>query len=182
MKFFWVSFIGANVILRSANEFTPGIIGGVRITHIFSFFVVLLCVFAVLFLWCPLRFPHKNHVRYVFTFGCLYKGSCLIYVVCDCLRIAVSNTYCAAIFVCLSSSCVLCTQYCQLLWIAHSCFEPSVFSNISLHYRHIWQWRQYLLSHSQSMTLKHNQMRKWCNNPMLPLNWYNPGRFFFQWL
>jgi hypothetical protein len=30
----------------------------------------------------------------------------------------------------LSSSCVLCTQCCQCLWIAHFWFPPSVFSNV----------------------------------------------------
>ena len=36
----------------------------------------------------------KTDVRFVFTFSCLYEDSCLIYVVCACLRIVVSNTYC----------------------------------------------------------------------------------------
>ena len=59
------------------------------------FCVVLLCV---LTLW----FPHKYDVRFVFTSSCL---SCLIYVICVCLRILVSNTDCVVF--CFSSSCVL---------------------------------------------------------------------------
>ena len=51
---------------------------------------------------------------------CLWEGSCLIYVICVCLRIVVSNSYCAAVFLfCLSSVCVLCTKCCQFLWIIY---------------------------------------------------------------
>ena len=41
-----------------------------------------------------------------------------------CLCIVVSNTYCVVFFVCLflSTSCVLYTQCCQVLWIVHSWF------------------------------------------------------------
>jgi hypothetical protein len=55
-------------------------------------------------LWCPLRFPHKNDVRFVFISSAVV---CLIYVICVCLRIVVSNTYCVAFLLCFSSSCVL---------------------------------------------------------------------------
>ena len=34
------------------------------------------------------------------------QSSCIIYVICVCLRIAVSNTYCVEFLLCLSSSCV----------------------------------------------------------------------------
>jgi hypothetical protein len=54
-------------------------------------------------LWCPLQFPHKNEVRFVFTSSCLKEGSFLIYVICVCLRIVLSNTYCVVF---LFSSCV----------------------------------------------------------------------------
>ena len=37
---------------------------------------------------------------------CLYEGSRLIYVICVCLRIVVSNTYCVVFLIYLSSSCV----------------------------------------------------------------------------
>ena len=55
-------------------------------------------------LWCPLRIPHNNDVRFGFTSRCLYEGSCLISVICVCLRIVVSNTYSGVLcfwFVCL---------------------------------------------------------------------------------
>jgi len=45
-------------------------------------------------LWCPLRFPYNNYVRFVFTSNFLYEGSCLIDVICVCLRLVVSNAYC----------------------------------------------------------------------------------------
>jgi hypothetical protein len=33
-------------------------------------------------LWRPLRFSHKNDVRFVFTSSCLLECLCLIYVIC----------------------------------------------------------------------------------------------------
>ena len=43
-------------------------------------------------LWCPLRFPQKNDVRFDFTPSCLLEGSCLIFRICVCLHIVLSNT------------------------------------------------------------------------------------------
>jgi hypothetical protein len=91
-----------------------------------------MCLFAPsVVLWCSLRFPHNNDVHFVFTSSCLLEGSCHIYVVCVCLCVVVSNTYCVVCLVCLSSSCVhyvasvsglssscvLCTLCCQCLWV-----------------------------------------------------------------
>jgi hypothetical protein len=45
-------------------------------------------------LWCRLRYPHKNDVRFVFN------SSCLICVIWACLRIVVSNTYCVMFLLC----------------------------------------------------------------------------------
>ena len=39
------------------------------------------------------------NVRFAFTWSCLQEGSCLIYVICVCLRIMVSYTYCVVFFV-----------------------------------------------------------------------------------
>ena len=39
----------------------------------------------------------KNYVRFVFTSSCL-QNACLIYVICFCLCIVVSNTYCVVFF------------------------------------------------------------------------------------
>jgi len=42
---------------------------------------------------------------------------CLIYVICVCFRIVLSNTYCVVFLLCFFV--VLCTLCCQLLWIIH---------------------------------------------------------------
>ena len=49
--------------------------------------------------------------------GYVYKVIMMLSVICIRLRIVVSNTYCLVFLFCLSSSCVLCTQCCQFLWI-----------------------------------------------------------------
>jgi hypothetical protein len=102
-------------------------------------------------LWCPLRIPHNNDVRFVFTSRCLYEGSCLISVICVCLRIVVSNTYSGVLcfwFVCLRHVYpnLPVSLDCSYL-IVHSVFSnvylpvsldcpyliaPSVFSNVYL--------------------------------------------------
>ena len=68
----------------------PGYFDGVRVANRFS---VLCPYFLSFMLWCPLRFPHKSDVRFVFTSSYLWQGSCLIYVICVCLPIVVYNTY-----------------------------------------------------------------------------------------
>ena len=55
------------------------------------FLVFLCCPIMYLYilssvLWCPLRFPNRNDVQFVITFSCLEESSCLIYVICICLR------------------------------------------------------------------------------------------------
>ena len=59
-----------------------------------------------------LSFPHTNDGWFVFTSSCLQEGSCLINVICVCLRIVVSNAHCVGFFVFLfgfySLSCVTC--------------------------------------------------------------------------
>jgi len=78
----------------------------VRVAHLFSFLCCpIMCHYALSsVLWCPLRLPHKSDVRFVFTAIFLQEGSCLIYVICVCLRIVVFNTSCVVLcfcFVCL---------------------------------------------------------------------------------
>ena len=53
----------------------------------------------------------KDDVQFFFTSSCLQEGMCLIYIICVCLCIVVSNTYCAVVLLCFSSSC------CQFLCI-----------------------------------------------------------------
>jgi len=64
----------------------------------------------------------------LYLFSCFYDGSCLIYVICVCWRIVVSNTYCVVFLFFF----VLCTQCCKLLWIVHFLFCLSLFSNVYL--------------------------------------------------
>jgi len=47
-------------------------------------------------------------VRFVFTPSCFQEGACLIYIICVCLRIVVSNTCCVMFLFCFSLSCVTC--------------------------------------------------------------------------
>ena len=61
---------------------------GLNIRHLFSFCVVLLCVFTFLssVLWDPLRFPYGIDVQLLFASSCLWEGSCIIYIVCIYVR------------------------------------------------------------------------------------------------
>jgi hypothetical protein len=47
--------------------------GKVRVAHRFSFLCCpIMCRYVLSsVLWCPLRIPHKNDVRFVFTYSCL---------------------------------------------------------------------------------------------------------------
>jgi len=71
-----------------------------------------MCLISVL--WCPLRFPHKNDVRFVFTTSCLSEGSCLIYV-CLCYS-GVQHILCCVFALFVFVLCALCYQF---LWIVN---------------------------------------------------------------
>ena len=71
---------------------------------------------------CPLRFPHNNDVLVVFISNCLQQSSCLIYVICVCLHIVVSNTQYVVFLFCLSSSCVPYVASFSVLYIFHCPF------------------------------------------------------------
>ena len=92
--------------LRKHLSSSPGFFVGSVLLIFLVFCVVLLCVFTFWVPCCDVRFRIKNYVRFVFTSSCLYDGSCLIYVLCVCLRIVVSNTYCLVFLFWFSSSCV----------------------------------------------------------------------------
>ena len=106
--------------------------GGVFVAHIFSFLCSpIMCLhFLNSVLWCPLRFPHNNDVRFFFTSSCLEEGSCLIYVIYACFGIVVSNTYCVFVLLVI----VLCLVYLVLPVSLDGSFviASSVFSNIYL--------------------------------------------------
>ena len=58
------------------------------------------------------------------------EDSYLIYVICVCLRIVVSNTYCVVFLICFSSSCV---PYVLIFSGLSILIAPSVFSNVYFH-------------------------------------------------
>jgi hypothetical protein len=84
-------------------------------------------------LLCSLQFPHKNDIWFVFATGARGTGggggnsvprapvvfassclwSCLIYVVCACLRVVMFDTCCVVFFF------VLCARGCQFICIVH---------------------------------------------------------------
>ena len=70
---------------------------------------------------------HKT-IRFVFTSSCLSAGSYLIYVICVCLRIVVSNTHCVVF-------CFVCLRFVYpMLPISLDCpflIASSIFSNVS---------------------------------------------------
>jgi hypothetical protein len=82
----------------------------ISVAHLFS---VLCSPIMWLDVWgSVLWFPHTNDGWFVFTSSFLQEGSCLINVICVCLRIAVSNAHCVGFFVFLFGfycfSCVTC--------------------------------------------------------------------------
>jgi hypothetical protein len=102
----------------------------VCVAHLVSFLCSpVMCPYVLCsVLLCPLRFPHKNDVWFALASSCLQEDSCLIvffvYVCaewCPTFRCCSSFLFSALYFwFCLSSSCVLCTQCWQFLWIVHT--------------------------------------------------------------
>ena len=83
------------------------------------FCILLLCVITF---WVPCcDFRIQTMVGSFFTSSCLQEGSCLINVICVCLRIVVSNAHCVRfllVYVWFLFF-VLCDMRCQFLWIVH---------------------------------------------------------------
>ena len=71
-------------------------------------------------------------VRFIFTSSCLWEGACLIYVICVCLCIVVSRTYCVVLCFSFSSSCVRHVH--SFSGMSPFFITPSVFSNVYLFY------------------------------------------------
>ena len=80
--------------------------------------------------WILLRFPRKYDIGFDLPSSCLWEGSCHIYVICVCLRIVVSNAYCAMFL--FFFVLVLGTLCWKFLWIVHFSLPLyfSVFSNV----------------------------------------------------
>ena len=79
-----VSYKRQELLLFTSTWVHKRLLDWLRFTHLFSF---LCCSIMYLYvvssvLRCPLRYPHKNYFRVVFTSRCLQKGSCLMYVIC----------------------------------------------------------------------------------------------------
>jgi hypothetical protein len=87
-----------------APEITPGFFGGVRVAHLFSFSMLSYYVFTFLVPCCAVRYNFRLKRCSVRLYLQLF--ACLIDVICVCLRIVVSNTYCSVFLFCLSPSCV----------------------------------------------------------------------------
>ena len=98
-------------LIRSRN-FLPIASTWVHPRFFFKFLVgwVLLIFFFMLYYWrvstfwapcCDVRYDFhiKNDVRFVITSICLYEGACLVYVICVCLCMVVSNIYCVVFLV-----------------------------------------------------------------------------------
>jgi hypothetical protein len=71
---------------------------------VLSYYISLRSEFRVVM---SVTISHKNDIRFVFTSRCLYEGSCLIYFICVCLRIVVSNTYCVVLQLCFVVRCLV---------------------------------------------------------------------------
>ena len=72
-----------------------------------------------------------HDVRLSFTSSCLLLCSCLIYVICVCWRVGMSNTYCVVFLFCFSSPCVpYVTSFSGLSIL----IVPSVFSNVNVYF------------------------------------------------
>ena len=54
--------------------------GGVHVAHFFVCCPIMRLYVLRSVLWCPLRFQHKNYVRFVFTSSCLYEGIFTLFV------------------------------------------------------------------------------------------------------
>jgi hypothetical protein len=69
-----------------ANVSSDASVSGLSIIDcLFDFLypLTIMCIYVLRpVLWCPLRFPHKSDVRFVFISSCLWDGSCPIYVIC----------------------------------------------------------------------------------------------------
>jgi len=87
--YIWVTRrVSGTAYTYRALELAPGLLVGSVLPCLSVFLCCpIVCLYVLSsVLWCPLLFPHKTIV----TSRCLYEGSCLIYVICVCLRILVS--------------------------------------------------------------------------------------------
>jgi hypothetical protein len=131
--------------LASTWVFPRFVFGAIRVVQVFRFLccsVMCLYVYRSV-LWCPLRFPHKNDVQFIFTSSCLLEDSCCIYLqlFVGGLMLYLPPVVCWRTLVVFTSSCLLedsCCIYLQLFvgglmlylppvvcWRAHVVFTSS---------------------------------------------------------
>ena len=106
---------------------SPPVFWWARVAHLYGFLCcAIMCLYVMSsLLWCPLRFPHKNDVWFVFASSCLFV--CLNYLRCLCLSgcDGVRHVLC----------CVFLRIVCPVLPFSLDCpflIAPSVFSNVYL--------------------------------------------------
>ena len=93
-------------LLFASTWVNPQFISAVRIAYNLFLCCPIICLYILSsVLWRPLRFPHKNDVWFVLPPALCRKVHVLL-IMCVCLRIAMSNTYCVVFLFCLSLSCV----------------------------------------------------------------------------
>jgi hypothetical protein len=71
-------------------------------------------------LGCPLRLPHVNDVRFVFTSSCLWVCSCILRYLWLIVYSGIQHIFCCVFVLFFYDLCTLC---CQFLWIVH-CLLP----------------------------------------------------------
>ena len=115
--FYW------NCLPVASTWVQPRFFCGVRVVHLFIFLCPIMCLYVLSFaLWCPLRFPHQNDVRFIFTSSCLYEGSCLFLM----LFVLACGELCP-------THIVLCFSVSSMLPVSPDCpflIAPSVFCSV----------------------------------------------------
>jgi len=80
---------------------------GVRVAYIFTFCVVILCVFTFWVPCCDVRYDFHMEAMFGLDFPPVVCGglvSCLCYLFRICLSLMVSSAYCVVFLLCFSSS------------------------------------------------------------------------------
>jgi hypothetical protein len=99
----------------------PRLFGGSVLLIALVFCVVLFCVFTIWIPCCDVRYDFRVKTMFGLVLPPVVcrRAYCLIYVICACLRIMLSNT-CCVVFLCwFSSSCV--PYVASLFWFSSSC-------------------------------------------------------------
>ena len=96
--------------------------------YLFVFVLCLVCRGLPMSLDCPFLFASSvfsNVYLFVFVLCLMYRG---LPMSLDCPFLVAPRF--SLTFICLSSSCFLCAEGCQCLWIVHSCFPLGFLSRL----------------------------------------------------